>query len=548
MDNNVKKPSVAYFCMEYGLHEEFPLYAGGLGILAGDVLKTARDQDLPLVGVGILWRQGYKKQEISESGRPYDCYPTNHYIYDYLEDTGINVSVEIRDREVHCKVWRLGEDRYGNAPLYLLDTNVPENAPSDQWLNGQLYGWFEEERIAQEMVLGIGGVKALSELGLDPDIYHFNEGHAVFAALKLLRDEMDKGKKFPQAWEEIRKRIVFTTHTPVEQGNETHGFKILDYMGLTDWLSTEQLRSIGGDPFNMTAAGLKLSKVANGVSELHRETAISMWEHVEDKAPIKGITNGVHRGSWVDPRVEEIIERSSYGDIWPVHQTLKRELIDFIEDRTGCKLGLEKLLIGFARRAAPYKRADLIFSRPDTIGPYLEKRDLQLVFSGKAHPLDERGKEIVSNLISASETYPESVVFLENYDMEIGRKLTRGVDVWLNNPRKPKEASGTSGMKAAMNGVLNASILDGWWPEVCRDGENGWQFGDGFEGEGQDEHDLEGLYEVLLEEIVPTYYQNRQQWQEMMESSIRDTYERFSSKRMMEDYYERLYLLDKQSN
>ncbi|MFB6290518.1 MAG: alpha-glucan family phosphorylase [Candidatus Bipolaricaulia bacterium] len=537
-----EKPSVAYFCMEYGLNEDLPLYAGGLGVLAGDIMKTANEMNLPMVGIGILWRQGYKKQEISENGRPYDCYPTNDYIYDYLEDTGVKVGVQIRDRKVTCKVWKLEKGRFGSAPLYLLDTNLEENQPGDRWLNGQLYGWFEEERIAQEMILGIGGALALDELGLNPDIYHFNEGHAVFAALKLISEEMESGTGFEQAWNKVRNRVVFTTHTPVEQGNEVHGLRVLEYMGLTDWISAKNLESIGGAPFNMTAAGLKLSKKANGVSDLHRQTAESMWADVESRAPIEGITNGVNRNSWVDSKVEKMVEESSFEDIWQVHQSLKRELLEFIKDRTGKELNSEKLLIGFARRAAPYKRADLIFSKPDQIGPYLENNEVQLVFAGKAHPLDDRGKEIVSRLVEASRTYPESVVFLEDYDIEIGRKLTRGVDVWLNNPRKPKEASGTSGMKAAMNGILNASILDGWWPEVCRHGENGWQFGDGYTGEGQDEHDLEALYRVLFDEIVPTYYEDREKWTEMMKASIEDTYDRYSAERMLEDYYEKLYL------
>ncbi len=532
MSNN--RPSVAYFCMEYGLAEEMKIYAGGLGILAGDILKTADDLDLPMVGIGILWRQGYTKQVINEKGRPVDTYPRNDYIYEYLEDTGIKVTVTIRDEEVGCKVWEL--DRYDNAPLYLLDTNLEENF--NKWITGQLYGWFEEERIAQEIVLGIGGVRALKKLGFEPDIYHFNEGHAVLAGNELIRERKEAGLEFDEALSRTRNEIVFTTHTPVEQGNEEHDLGVLEYMGAFNGLSEEEMKRIGGDPFNMTAAGLRLAKAANGVSQLHQKTAKAMWDHVRKKPEIQGITNGVHRDTWVDPRIEQADDKE---DIWERHRELKSNLIDFVEEKTGVELEQDKMIIGFARRAAPYKRADLIFSDEERISPYLERNDIQIIFSGKAHPLDDTGKEIVAELVKKTEKYPESVVFLEDYGIEIGKALTRGTDVWLNNPRKPMEASGTSGMKAAMNGVLNVSILDGWWPEACDHGVNGWQFGDGYEGENRDEHDKEALYKVLLEEVLPTFYEEKETWKEMMKESINSTYSRFSAEKMLEKYYENMY-------
>jgi len=532
MSNN--RPSVAYFCMEYGLKEEMKIYAGGLGILAGDILKTAEDLDLPMVGIGILWRQGYTEQTIDENGRPVDSYPRNDYTYDYLEDTGLKVTVTVRDEEVVCKVWKL--DKYGNAPLYLLDTNLEEN--SNKWITGQLYGWFEEERIAQEIVLGIGGVRALRKLGYEPDIYHFNEGHAVLAGNELIRERKEAGLEFDEALSRTRNEIVFTTHTPVEQGNEEHDIKVMDYMGACNGLSKEEMKRIGGDPFNMTAAGLRLAKAANGVSQLHQETAEEMWDHVREKPEIQGITNGIHRETWVDQKMGQAENKEA---IWKRHQVLKSNLIDFVEERTGVVLEQDKIIIGFARRAAPYKRADLIFSDEERISPYLERNDIQIIFSGKAHPLDDTGKEIVTELVEKSEKYPESVVFLEDYGIEIGKALTQGSDVWLNNPRKPMEASGTSGMKAAMNGVLNVSILDGWWPEACDHGVNGWQFGDGYEGEDQDEHDREALYDVLLAEVLPTFYEENETWKEMMKKSINSTYSRFSAEKMLEKYYENMY-------
>jgi starch phosphorylase len=536
---NKNVPRVAYFCMEYGLESNLKLYAGGLGILAGDYLKAAKEMNLPVVGIGILWKQGYTEQRIGEDGYPYDSYRNYTRNYDFLKDTGVKVKVRVRNRDVYAKVWLV--DSFDNAPLYLLDTDIPENA--DRWITGQLYGWFGEERVAQEIVLGIGGVRALRALGIDVDIYHFNEGHAVLAGIELIREKMEnEGLTFEEAWEKTRKEIVFTTHTPVKEGNESHDLELLMYMGANNGLTIEQMAQIGGVPFNMTVAGLRLSKIANGVSKLHGQTANKMWEHIENKAPIISITNGVHRGTWVDERIIEAYKKGT--GLLETHNLLKKELIDFVYKRTGVKLDANKLLIGFSRRAAPYKRSDLIFTNEEIIGKYLKERDIQIVFSGKSHPLDDVGKDIVARIVDMAKKYPDSVVFLEDYDMTIGRMLTRGADVWLNNPRRPLEASGTSGMKAAMNGVLNLSILDGWWPEACIDGVNGWQFGDGFESdnfEELDKHDAEALYDVLLNKVVPTYYNDKKKWEEMMKESIKTTYEAFSANRMLQEYYDLMY-------
>lgn len=527
------RPAVAYFCMEYGLHTDFKIYAGGLGILAGDHLKAAHDQDAPLVGIGLLWRQGYTKQLIGEDGRPYDAYPC--YEYDFLRDTGVTVTVNIRGRDVCAKVRLV--DRFGNAPLYLLDTNVPEN--DDQWITGQLYGWFAEERIAQEMILGIGGLRALRALGIETDVYHFNEGHAVFAGIELIRERMQTGMDFEAAYTATKNEIVFTTHTPVKEGNEAHSHDLLQYMGAYNGLTRAQMELLGGDPFNMTVAGLHLARIANGVSVLHAATAQRMWESVDDRPPIIAITNGVHRKTWVDKRIHKACTES--GDLWGAHMAAKEELIIDVERRSGQRLSPNVLLIGFARRAVPYKRSDLIFRRPEIIDPLLREGKIQIIFAGKAHPLDDSGKETVARLVEISRQYPQSVVFLEDYDMAIGRLLTRGCDLWLNNPRRPLEASGTSGMKAAMNGVLNLSILDGWWPEGCVHGENGWQFGADGEGPEQDTADAEELYAVLLDEVLPTYYERREEWITMMHSSIEMAGERFSAARMLNEYYALIY-------
>ena len=531
----VKLPTVAYFCMEFGLHEDFKIYSGGLGILAGDILKAAKDEKLPLVGVGILWRQGYTTQLIGEDGKPYDCFP--EYRYKFLEDTGVIVKVRIRGRQVKCKVWKCTQ--FNNVPLYLLDTNLPDN--NDSLLTGQLYGWFAEERIAQEMILGIGGVRALKALGIKVDTYHFNDSHPVIAGLEMIRENMDEhGVSFEEAWQKTKQQIVFTTHTPVMAGNEAHEHELLQYMGAYNSLTYGQMLKLGGDPFSMTVAGLRLSKKANAVAELHSVTARKMWKDIPGGSEILAITNGVHNGTWQAPEIVHAFKEQQ--DLWAPHLELKRAMITEINNRNRVKFDENVLTIGFGRRAAPYKRGDLIFRNNEIIEPLLKERKLQIIFSGKAHPNDLTGKEIVANLYRMSTIYPQSVVFLQNYDIIIGKLITRGCDIWLNNPQRPMEASGTSGMKAAMNGVLNFSVLDGWWPEGCIHGVNGWQIGDGYEGKDQDKVDAESLYKVLLKEIIPTYYTKRAKWVEMMRASIEMSQEKFSAARMVRDYYERMYL------
>jgi starch phosphorylase len=533
-----KVPSVAYFCMEYGLDPSWKTYAGGLGILAGDYLKGAKDYQYPVIGIGIKWKQGYGDQMIGKNDYPFDAYHINQF--KSLEDTKITVKVKIRNRDVACKVWKT--EQFGTVPLYLLDTDLPEN--EDQWITGQLYGWFSEERVAQEMVLGIGGVRALRQLGEDISVYHFNEGHAAFAGLELIREKIERGLGFKQAWAASKEEIVFTTHTPVVQGNEEHTLERLMYMGVNNELTPEQLVKIGGAPFNLTVAALRLSRNANAVAALHGETAHKMWSHVEERAPIISITNAIHLPTWVDEAILQAVEAENDEQLWESHRQNKLELINFIKEKNAVELDPEVLLIGFARRAVGYKRSDLIFSDEEVIKPLLKDKKLQLVFSGKSHPLDDQGKEIIARLVKFSRVYPESVVFLENYDMTIAKNMTRGADVWLNNPRRPLEASGTSGMKAAMNGVLNCSILDGWWPEVCEHGVNGWQFGNGFESDDpkvQDKHDLKALYQVIQREIIPAYYNQRPQWIKMMRQSVLASREKFGMKRMLEEYFQKLY-------
>jgi starch phosphorylase len=520
---------VAYFCMEFGLHEEFPIYAGGLGILAGDFMKSAHDLALPVVGVGLRWARGYSRQRIGEDGRPVSEFP--NYAADFLEDTGVRVRVRIASREVECRVWRT--QRWGNAPLLLLE---PAHA-QDAWITHRLYD--PDCRIAQEILLGVGGMRALRKLGLDVDTYHFNEGHAVFAGIELIAERMADGATFAEAWAAVRNEIVFTTHTPVEAGNEVHPLAELRRLGACCELVDSEMRRIGGDPFNMTVAGLRLSRRSNAVSELHCLVSRDMWKSVEHASEIIPITNGVHAPTWQDHRIREADDAPTR--LWDAHMALKRDLLNVVGERTGVALDPHVLTIGFARRAAPYKRSNLIFRDRERIDRLLRGGRLQLLFAGKAHPNDEAGREIVAELVHMAQRYPGSVVFVPDYDMALGRALTRGADVWLNNPIRPLEACGTSGMKAAMNGVLNCSVLDGWWPEACEHGRNGWAIGDGTTGlPEQDDRDAAAMYDVIENEVLPAYA-DRERWAAMMQASIASTRERFSSDRMLRDYFGTLY-------
>jgi len=524
-------PTVAYFCMEYGLHEEFPIYAGGLGILAGDFIKSGRDLGLPVVGVGLRWLHGYSRQRILPDGQPVDDFPT--YRADFLEDTGVRVRVRIASREVEARVWRT--ERWGNVPLFLLEPV----AGDDAWITRRLYEPTLDCRVAQEILLGVGGIRALRKLGLDVDVYHFNEGHAVFAGLEMIAERMAAGADFRTAWAEVRRRIVFTTHTPVAAGNEVHAVRDLLRLGASCDLVEAELREIGGEPFNMTVAGLRLARHANAVSALHAEVSREMWRDVTGACEIIPITNGVHRPTWQDARIREAL--GSATGLRATHEALKQEMLAAVAQRTGVRLDANVLTIGFARRAAGYKRSDLVFGDPARIEPLLAAGRLQLVFAGKAHPDDAGGRRIVANLVAMARRYSDRVVFVPDYDMGLARLLTRGADVWLNNPIRPLEACGTSGMKAALNGGLNLSVLDGWWAEACQHGVNGWAIGDGTSGApDQDERDRAALYATLETEVFPAFA-DPARWVSMMRAGIATAEAGFTSDRMVRDYFAQLY-------
>jgi starch phosphorylase len=525
---SARPPHVAYFCMEYGLHESFPIYSGGLGILAGDFIKAAHDLQMPMVAVGLLWARGYCVQRIGADGRPYEEFPG--FTADFLEDTGVRVRVRVRGAEVQCRVWVT--QKYGHCKLFLIDPIRHE----DRWITHRLYEAGTDTRIAQEMLLGIGGVRALAWLGYPIATYHFNEGHAVFAGIEMIAERMESGMQFPQAWEDVRRKIVFTTHTPVKAGNEEHQLKDLRRMGACLQLSGAEMRAIGGEPFNMTVAGLRLARAANAVAQLHGETARIMWKGVDNAAPIGAITNGVHQPTWQAREIRDA--GTDPAAVWAAHLVRKQALIDLVEERHGVTLERDALFVGFARRAASYKRSDLILRDEARLAKLLDQAHVRILFAGKAHPDDETGRNIVARLVAGARQHPGKIVFLENYDMAVGRALTSGCDVWLNNPIRPLEASGTSGMKAAMNGVLNVSILDGWWPEGCEDGVNGFAIGKGEPGE--DARDLEALYDTLEKRVLPAW-KDAARWRGMMVESIRMATTKFSTDRMMREYFARLY-------
>jgi glycogen phosphorylase len=538
-------PRVAYFCMEYGLDPTFPIYAGGLGILAGDHMKSVGDLHVPVTGIGLLWDEGYTRQVVGAGGALEDQYPKTPR--DAIRRVDARLDVTVRGKKIPLRVWKV--ERFVTSDLYLLEPERQE----DRWITQRLYGGGAEDRLAQEIVLGVGGVRLLQALGEQTEVFHFNEGHAVFAGLELLRQQRYGGATMTERLARLRDHVVFTTHTPVPAGNEVHDLALMRKMDADLGFTDHELEVIGGDPFSMTVAGLRLARIANGVAELHGETARAMWNDVDGAAPIIAVTNGVHQRTWQDARIRAALvpdKLRSQQDValWDAHQAMKRELIAEVATRTGVHLAEGKLLIGFARRAAAYKRADLILGDEHAL-TRLFHAGVQIIYAGKAHPRDLAGKALVGKLLDAAKHHARNVVFLENYDMRIGALMTRGADIWLNNPRRPLEASGTSGMKAAMNGVPNVSVLDGWWPEGCVHGVTGWKIGDpdpnddAFdEADGQrvDRRDRELLHRVLEHEVLPAYGV-RGRWIEIMRASIAMSQWRFSSDRQVEDYVNKVY-------
>ena len=608
--NDPKGRRIAYFSTEFGLHETLPIYAGGLGVLSGDHAKEASDLGLPFVGIGFFYTRGYFSQHINDDG-----WQTAHEVHMSFEDlpvmpvldddeTPMTVSVELPGRKVLARIWEI---QVGRVPLYLLDTNGEGNSETDRRLTARLYSSDLDLRISQEIILGVGGVRALRKLGYDPEVWHMNEGHSAFLSLERAREFVEAGKSFDEAVEVIRASTVFTTHTPVPAGSDQFPLWLIDkyFSDLWPKLGLERDAFIDlarhkvswGETFNMPVLAIRMAEAINGVSELHGQVARQMWQFMwpEKKVndvPISYITNGVHTGTWLarrmgllfdqyfpegwrtnldDPEIWEQVTEIPDEVFWDTRLHLKRKLVAYMRERArqqwlydnihpvqvvagGSLIDPYMLTIGFARRFATYKRAGLILQDIDRLLEMVNKPNMpvQIIFAGKAHPADEPGKLLIQEVyrkIKKAETGGR-LVFLEDYDMNLARYLVQGVDVWLNTPRRPNEASGTSGQKAALNGVLNFSVLDGWWREGFN-GKNGWAIGEDKDYDDpnlQDAEDLSSLYTTLENEIIPLYYDQvtgdnmSAEWVRKSKECIRTLGPRFSMSRMVKEYTESLYL------
>lgn len=605
-----KEKQIAYFSFEFGLHESLPVYAGGLGILSGDHLKEASDLGMPLVAVGFVYILGYFAQRITEDGwqetrtqvLKLDEMPVIP-LYDENAQPLI-VEVELPKRTVAARLWKV---QVGRVSLYLMDTNVSTNNPTDQQLTSRLYTSDLDVRISQEILLGIGGVRVLRKLNYSPDVWHMNEGHSAFLVLERIRELVASGVTFDEAAQTVRKSNVFTTHTPVPAGNDTFPFWLLDKyfehyfpdlkLNHDEFIKLGSSPSEWGEQFSMPVLALKLSDHRNGVSELHGQVSRKMWQFLwpntpEEEVPITHITNGVHTGSWIarrmrllfdryfgpdwlqhvdDPEMWAQIDEIPDAELWAIRRHLKRKLVTFANERArrawlsnsvhpvqviagGVLLEQYSLTIGFARRFATYKRANLIMRDVDRLLRIINNPSMpvQIIFAGKAHPADEPGKLLIQEVYRMVKNSHAGgrLVFLEDYDMNVARYLVQGVDVWMNTPRRPLEASGTSGQKAAVNGVLNFSVLDGWWREGFN-GRNGWAIGDEIDRQDpneQDELDAASLYDTLEKEIIPLYYANRSadnmpnEWIGKIKESIRTLAPQFSTRRMLKEYMAQMYL------
>ena len=602
----IKNP-IAYFSAEFGFHESIPNYSGGLGILSGDHCKSASDLDLNFVAIGLLYRHGYFKQQIDREGTQQAISLNQNFHHLPIREVRRNnarvlVSVRMLDREVKAKIWEL---HVGRINLYLLDTDVAENTPEDRLITAELYGGDLEMRIRQEMILGIGGVRALRALGIDAHVFHMNEGHSAFLALERIRLlHAEKKLEFYSALQVVAAANVFTTHTPVPAGNDAFPQEMMrSYFGdfaqelgmpFDELFSFGQTRVNASDPFSMTILALRASRHANGVSKLHGEVSRALWKDVwsgvpVEEVPITSITNGIHTKTWMAPEFSALYtkylgdweERLTDHDfwrgvmdipdaqLWETHQKLKLRLVEFVRERVRVRrtrvgdsmesirrsnrvLDPEILTIGFARRFATYKRGALLFSDKERLARLLNDttRPVQFIFAGKSHPRDEGGKALIQQVykFSREEGFENRIVFVEDYDTYIARRLVQGVDLWLNNPLRPLEASGTSGMKLPPNGGLNLSVLDGWWCESYN-GKNGWAIGAEIEDgtvEHQNEVDAGSLYQLLENQIIPLYYAKPDgklplAWLQLMRESIRSVTPAFNTHRMVKEYAERLY-------
>jgi starch phosphorylase len=599
---------IAYFSAEFALHQSLPIYAGGLGVLAGDHCKEASDLGVPLIGIGFMYPQGYFHQRISTDGWQEEHYERLNWT-DAPIETALTkdgkpaiTAVPLGDRTVLAAVWRV---RVGRVRLLLLDTDLEENAPWDRELSARLYGGDRETRLQQEIILGVGGVRVLRGLGLEPAVWHLNEGHAAFVAVQRIRDLLERGSSFDDALEEVRRTTVFTTHTPVPAGHDAFPFHLVEKHLASCWGEIGQYRqrflSLGeydngqGPQFNMTALALRTAANVNGVSALHGEVTRAMWQPIwpdvpVDKVPVKSITNGVHVPTWIAGAMLDLFNKQlgrewldqqddvTFWDrlnaipdeeLWTARQILRAELFIFIRERLrqrwasenanplqvvrgGAMLDPHALTIGYARRFTAYKRPELIFHDPERLAKILTapNRPVQIVFAGKAHPADDPAKHHLQQIFHSAldPVFAGRIAFIDDYDMHVAHCLVGGCDVWLNNPRRPLEASGTSGMKASLNGVPHLSVGDGWWAEGFN-GRNGWlieSHADPDDLAATDAADAESLYRLLEEQIVPTFYDRDERliprrWLEVVREAMRSNLPRFSARRMVKQYVNEMY-------
>ena len=609
--SSLRARPVAYFSAEFGLHESLPIYSGGLGVLAGDHLKSASDLGVPLIGIGLLYDQGYFRQSIDANGWQQENYLNANPDLLPIEkvfgpdEKPLLITIETNTGMLHARVWRV---EVGRTTLLLLDSNVPENSDWDRSLTARLYGGDARVRIRQELLLGVGGVRALHALGIHPSVLHLNEGHSAFAVLEMIQTQMEAdGIPFGEAVRDVAIMTVFTTHTPVAAGHdrfpaslvEEHLGKLREALHLSydDFMGLGRINPHDtNELFCMTVLALKLSRHANGVAALHGQVSRRMWHPLypnrpEEEVPIGHITNGVHVLTWVAPQMHLLFDRHlgvdwpkrmrfpetwqgieglEDAELWETQQVLKARLIDFVRNRLAMQaqrrgegeaavqkarqaLDLNALTIGFARRFATYKRAWLVIQDAERLAEMVLSADrpIQIVFAGKAHPEDRMGKEVIQNIVrlTRQERYEQRIVFVEDYDMNVARQLVQGVDVWLNNPRRPQEASGTSGEKAMLNGALNFSVLDGWWAEAY-DGTNGFAIGSGQSHaitSVQDERDHKALMETLTSQVIPLFYTRDASglprgWIARQKSALRTLAWRFNADRMVMDYAMNSYL------
>ena len=595
---------VAYFCSEFAIHESLQQYSGGLGVLAGDHVKSASDLGVPFVGVGLLYRHGYYIQELRGDGSTRVLYPKVEFGDLPIVDTGKVIQVPLGNKLVRAKIWK---QQVGRVALYLLDADIEGEPKAHRQLTEGLYKGAPDLRLRQQVLLGVGGVMALAAVRVKPTVIHLNEGHAAFASIERMRGLMAKGKSFDSALASVKSSTVFTTHTPVPAGHDRYGAKdVAKYMskhlstlGLTAETFADMAREVPGDrqePFCMTVLGLNTAHKVNGVAELHGQISREMWERVYDvesvdEVPIGHVTNGIHARTWLAPEADAMYAKyikpkwNSMGpdddpwrnasripleELWALRTTLRSKLVHFTRSRLARQaerrgegaaavaeawgmLDENALTLGFARRFATYKRAPLIFKEAKRLAALLndEERPVQLIFAGKAHPRDEDGQELAKIIHEQARKagFRGRVALIEEYDMQVGRMLTSGCDVWLNNPIRPNEASGTSGMKPPLHGGLNASILDGWWPEGYN-GKNGWVIGDETEFKSrsrQDAYDAKALVQVLEEDLVPLFYKRGKNglpkgWLEMARRSLVSVPGQFNTHRMVGDYVRNAYL------